>query len=426
MKKITITLVILLMCCITACSTPTKVEEILTPVVEEERTSAVHPNPLLDTIAYEVTGTDRTDADAQLPEKDRDKRETLGLNEEGLKSLEAAQSGLYAYDMLEETLHPLYVEILTILQNREQEVVVSSTSPSEIDKVFQCVLNDHPEIYYVKGYEYTKHSMEQEVLRISLTGTYTMDTPQIEQMNAAIEAYATTCLGGLPPNSDEYEKVRYIYEYLVSHTQYQLQAPENQNICSVFVYGKSVCQGYAKAMQFLLNRCGVNTTLVLGYVDNGDGHAWNLVQIDGAYYYVDVTWGDAYYEFNEGEVQAEVQNLPTINYDYLCVTTDQLCKTHRIDNVVPMPRCVSMDANYYVREGAYFTEYADEQVVALFFKAYESGIPYVTLKCASLEVYNQMEESLIANQKVFQYLQSGDGSIAYTGSEEQLTFSFWL
>ena len=201
---------------------------------------------------------------------------------------------------------------------------------------------------------------------------------------------------------------------------------DNQNICSVFLDGKSVCQGYAKATQYLLEQAGILATLVLGTVENGEGHAWNLVQIDGAWYYVDTTWGDASYQAIGGETSYPENKIPTINYDYLCVTTEQLCKTHAIDNVVELPTCVSMDANYYVREGLYFTSVDEEQLTRIFFFFYEKGSAFVTLKCASLEIYQQLQEMLITNQAIFRYLNCPDGVVSYTDDEKQYSMSFWL
>lgn len=331
----------------------------------------------------------------------------------------------YAYGCLQDTQKQLYLEILYALQRFQQDMPVSSLQEEELAYVFQCVMNDHPELFYVAGYTFTKYTVGGEVTQITLSGTYTMEQKEAEQKRAEIEKKADEWLAALPKDADEYEKVKYIYEYLILHTEYNIQAQDNQNICSVFLYGESVCQGYAKAMQYLLDKAGVSSTLVSGYVENGDGHAWNLVMVNGAYYYVDPTWGDAYYKLDQN-YEEPAEHLPDINYDYLCVTTDQLTATHTVDNIVPVPRCVQTEDNYYVREGAYFTDCDETKLEQLFEHAYAQEKDSVTMKCQDSAVYTQLKRILLEEQQVFQYLEGADGRVAYTDNDAQMTISFWL
>ena len=57
----------------------------------------------------------------------------------------------------------------------------------------------------------------------------------------------------------------------------------------VFANRKAVCQGYALALSALLDRAWVDSRFVSS--DPLD-HAWNLVQLNGVWYHVDVTWDD--------------------------------------------------------------------------------------------------------------------------------------
>ena len=173
-----------------------------------------------------------------------------------------------------------------------------------------------------------------------------------------------------------------------------------------------------------MDQAGIFSTLVLGRVVGGDGHAWNLVQIDGKYYYMDTTWGDASYQAVGGGYPGE--KIPTINYDYLCVSTEQMNLTHELDNVVELPECNSMEDNYYVREGLYFTQWDQEQIERIFREEYKKGSAYVTLKCDSYSVYRQMHDALITNQEIFKYLDCPDGVVSYSDDERQYSLSFWL
>ena len=369
-------------------------------------------------------------------ESGRQRQETLGAEQKVQKmpeqiltqpdeELRSSQQDCYAFMQLTDEEQKVYLEILEALIHFRENVRLSSCDKELISHVFQCVLNDHPEIFYVEGYTYTEYTLGSLLKKITFTGSYSYSLVEVEKKQQEIESYVNQCLAGMPKDADEYEKVKYIYEYLIQHTDYDASSRDSQNICSVFLEQRSVCQGYAKATQYLLNRAGVFSTLVLGRVIGGEGHAWNLVRIDGAYYYVDTTWGDASYQAVGGSGYP-MEKIPTINYDYLCVTTEQMESTHTLDNVVDMPLCNSMDANFYVREGVYFTAWDEEKIQKVFQDSYERGDSYVTLKCAGLDIYQKMQEMLIEQQGIFRYLDCPDGAVSYAENEKQYSLSFWL
>lgn len=336
----------------------------------------------------------------------------------------------FAYSSLNEAEKIWYRDMESILGGFQEEKRLSGEgleqglTADRIDTVFQCVLNDHPEMFYVSGYSYTIFSEGDEVVSIAFSGTYNVDFETAIEKEEQIRAAAEPILDGVPAEASEYEKVKYVYETIIRNTDYELMSSDNQNIYSVFVNHSSVCQGYAKAAQYLLNRLGVECTLVLGTVDTGEGHAWNLVKVDGSYYYMDSTWGDASYK--QGEGAAAQLAMPEINYDYLNVTTAELLRTHTIGGNVPMPECVAMDANYYVLEGALFESYNREQMAELFARAQEQGKNDVTVKCASQQCYEEVMKALIEDQEIFRYLDDNGDSVAYAQNDKQLSMTFWV
>lgn len=328
------------------------------------------------------------------------------------------------YEKLSQDEQIIYSEILSSLLAYEEETVLSTTDTTIIDKAFTCVMLDYPEIFYVDGYKYTEYTRDNKTEKIVFTGKYTYDKEETKRRQDLIDDKVTEILDGMPDSADEYVKVKYFYDVLVTGTEYDIHSVDNQNICSVFMNGKSVCQGYAKALQYLMNRAGMDCCLVVGNVIGGEGHAWNLVSVNDAWYYVDATWGDAFYLFTGQEQVAEVKSS-VINYDYLCVTTKQLLMTHRPDMPVELPECISMTDNYFVREGVYFTDYDGERLADVFEQAIARGQETLTVKCSDRAVYDEMHRILLDEQKIFEFMGSA-GTIAYTDNPEQGILTFWL
>lgn len=352
------------------------------------------------------------------------------LGEESALLHRTDHGGKFCYEQLSDTEKLWYADMYAIMDGMHTNVTLSLKGNAEIgeagiDKIFQCVMNDYPELFFVKGYTYTVYTHGTKISKISFSGTYTMTEEERREKQQLIDTAIETALAGIATDASDYEKVKYVYEYVIKSTDYNMDAPDNQNICSVFIGGESVCQGYAKAAQYMLEQLGIPATLVVGTVYGTESHAWNLVYADDAWYYVDTTWGDASYRMTEDAEGAGVQ-LPAISYDYLCVTTGQLLKTHTIDNVVELPLCENMENNYYVREGAYFTVYDEAALRTFFERNVESGKTEVTILCADRAVFDVFLQELITNQKIFRFLSSPDGTVAYIEDPDKFSMTFWL
>ena len=116
----------------------------------------------------------------------------------------------------------------------------------------------------------------------------------------------------------DYEKTLAIFEYLVDKVSYDydsykaIDVYDGNNACyfleGVFEYNRAVCDGKSKAFVVLCRIEGIECLRDYGASPNGGaGHAWNYVKIDGTWYMVDTTAGDAAIAFNdEDKSKAEI------------------------------------------------------------------------------------------------------------------------
>ncbi len=360
--------------------------------------------------------------DAKLSDEDWKLRNVAGLTNSNIVLTMQECAGMYGYANLDASFHQLYAEILLVYRARQSGIPLCSTDVNAVEKVSTCVLLDHPEIFYTDGYSYEQYKFAGNLQKISYSPNYIMTSEEISQNQAMIEQVVKDYLAELPQNANDYDKVKYVYEMVILNTEYNLDAPNNQNICSVFLGRESVCLGYAKAVQYLLKQLNVEATVVTGSVITGESHAWNLVKINGQYYYLDATWGDASYTGVAGEDTA----LFAINYDYLCITTQDIAKTHIINHPISVPNCIVQIDNYYVKEGLYLITLDSMTVENIFKTAKSQNRTCVSIRCANQTVFQEFQTNMLDNQQIFQYLGSGTTTLAYTTNDKLYTYTFML
>ncbi len=331
----------------------------------------------------------------------------------------------YAYHTLDGEQQKVYKLLYNSLFSFGEKTPVATTDPDVVDKVFACVLADNPELFYVRGYNLIRYERGGEIEKLSVSGLYTMDRAEAQTHQEKADAYVTKCLEGLPEGTDDYLKIKYLYEYIIKNTEYDLKAENGQNYLSVFENGRSVCQGYATAMQYMMNKCGLLCTVIRGVTNTNENHAWNLVRSNGDYYYVDVTWGDMSYDLTVDEGMSSLPQLPEVSYEYLCVTTRDIEATHSIENAFEVPECTARRDYYYVREGNFFESVDEAKLEKIFSKAYSNGETSVTVKCSDESVFSQMSDYLTQDGRVFDYLR-GSKNVNYVTLENLNELIFYL
>ncbi len=85
----------------------------------------------------------------------------------------------YGYSQLSGDEQQLYREILNSLLSCQEETELSVKDPEMVERVFRYVMADHPEIFYADGYEVTTYRLGTELRRITVTGTWTLESDEV-------------------------------------------------------------------------------------------------------------------------------------------------------------------------------------------------------------------------------------------------------
>ena len=233
----------------------------------------------------------------------------------------------------------LYTNIRTGIQQIKKTLHINSTiTESEVRDAIRWVMRDNPDIFWFA------HQYHYDKANSTIHFQYTFSAERVKTIQQSINDVIENdfCIGYVKTLTRQ-QQIIYVYKWLVSYCNYNANSAYNQSIYSVFVRRNSVCTGYAKAAQYLFNLLGIESRLVFGRLHNDkeDGrHCWNLVKVDNEYFYFDACFGDRILDnvaFQSG-VQ-ELFKIDGINYNFLCVSTNEVLRTRSIEDITTLPDC---------------------------------------------------------------------------------------
>lgn len=270
------------------------------------------------------------------------------------------------YHQLNDPQKLLYSAVLQAAANGDESVILSDFPIKDLKEnmsaVGDAIENDHPEYFWFKSVRRASYYPSETGLSdVEFTmGYYSYKTDFFDEAKKqrelmdAVEAMADRARAH---SEDVYQQLLFVHDTIIESVIYDHDAlaeykntihnPSSEYIFSAYgclVNKKTVCAGYAKAFQLVLEALDVPASYACGYAGGGR-HAWNLVYLNGENYLVDVTWDD--YDMEK--------ERPSYNYAF--ITDEMLALTHTPDYSFDLPVCDDLTFQYYRYMGRYDEKY---------------------------------------------------------------------
>ncbi|NCA68414.1 MAG: hypothetical protein EOM87_10200, partial [Clostridia bacterium] len=192
----------------------------------------------------------------------------------------------YYYNSLPYFDKVCYLEVLEQLKRYSPHINVKYTD--NFSNIITCITNDHPELFYVDwGGLMVYHCRSGSIV---LDPIYLYNPSESAEMMQKIESFVSM----LDCGGDDYTIAKHVHDFLFERVTYDsaaryLNRPDSHSFIGPLLLEKGVCEGMAEAAQYLYDRLYVDSTVILSQSKNNIGHKWNMINIDGQLYHMDLT-----------------------------------------------------------------------------------------------------------------------------------------
>lgn len=235
----------------------------------------------------------------------------------------------YYYTKISREERLLYDAMLSLAQNYGADSAPESrlldTDPSSDEfaesytRAYNALVRDHPELFWIaqskaqyecKYYLLPSFGGKYKVV-LSLADssggeTFNEDGTSIyRQEETRMEEAADRLLAQVDFTQSDAGIALQLHDLLIDSAWYNRDAGEYDYAHTAYGAlvqdstgnpGGALCDGYALAYEYLLQKAGITCIVISGYAGTTEGdtekHAWNLVRLDDDWYEVDATWDD--------------------------------------------------------------------------------------------------------------------------------------
>ena len=293
----------------------------------------------------------------------------------------------YAYNTLTAKQKKLYGIIYNSAAAYQGDLDIrrNEYTVSDLESAYWAFDYDNPQFFWLaNGYRYV--SLDDNLYGATLD--FSRTKTEAEKLQPQFDAAAQKIIDKALAQDDLFDRVLVIHDAITEMTTYNAKAPGYKSEADgPLLYGEALCEGYAKAFMYLCQAVGIQCFCVAGYA--GEDHMWNMLQLDGEWYHMDVTWDDAG------------------TYEYFCIPDSQMFTDHTVRNFFPVPSATSTKYSYSEVMG--ITIYSDASsaysgLVDQAARNYQNGIMETTVY-----VQKGLMDSLVAmvsQQKFFDDLEA--------------------
>ncbi len=298
----------------------------------------------------------------------------------------------FYYSYATESEKKAYDIMLEAIKTHAESVDVAGFTFEEKCRIVKMIAYDHPEIFW---YNNISGLGDKVIFHYGATAE------ECAALQVRIDEAAAKYLEGIDDSMTAYDvalnlQIKMINSVDYDTVQLNIEAAEGgtpedkidyiRTICGVFIDHEAVCAGYARAMQYLLQKCGIESAYAAGIAHCSDGtsgpHAWNIVKMDGDYYYIDTTWDDS-----SNTIQS-VKNYD-LGFSYFGLTTEEMQRSRDFSRCpIQMPVLTATRANYYTHNNLVLTSFDVNRIKEIAVNAATAKQDFFTFKCASAAVYD--------------------------------------